>query len=588
MKRLQKLCCIFAVLLLALLPLAIAGQAQESSCATSPVIVVNGMAAVPLMRDGTQVYMPDIAAALPQILCAAPQLLQALSVKDWDAVCDAILPIAYDLFEPAAYGPDGSSKYPLTLADYPQQVPVTPDEADGTGELARLGNTYAYPLARVLPEGHVYNFASDWRMSPIENAALLQALVTQVKQETGHEKVTLIAASLGGTITLAYLDQFGHADLDKMIFLSCAHNGTQFIGDMYTGNFATQSDALRRYLVQMLPGGALAKGVWAALATVLQQTGLLDALLDVFDEFVSAAQPRVFAEFFLPTFGQYAGMIALMPPSMYPAAREFLYSPEIHSGLLAKTDAYYEISLRREALLNAAIADGVIFAVTSHYNRQGLPYGESCCNHNDNLIDTVYTSGGATIAPLGKTLGKKYVQAKDCGHNHLSTDGIIDASTAMFPEYTWFFKDAEHVNYPKNSGLFDFLCWLLDAKEQVTVHSDPRFPQFSKQNADLSLSSLTGKPPAKTAPKQTAVTAAAKPVAPTAAESAAPQTTQTAITAQQSTAESPAPQAAAVPVAAEAERNVLPMALSVALVLLVGVVGCFLRRRHLGAPVDAR
>lgn len=56
------------------------------------------------------------------------------------------------------------------------------------------------------------------------------------------------------------------------------------------------------------------------------------------------------------------------------------------------------------------------------------------------------------------TLGDDYVQARDVGHNCLSEDGIIDASTCMLPENTWFIKNYGHAILITAKTAVTFMC----------------------------------------------------------------------------------------------------------------------------------
>jgi hypothetical protein len=123
---------------------------------------------------------------------------------------------------------------------------------------------------------------------------------------------------------------------------------------------------------------------------------------------------------------------------------------------------------------------------------QRTPLVPTWTNDSDGTVDTKYASVGGTIAPLGETLGEDYVQAVDCGHNHLSADGKVDASTCLFPESTWFIDGQSHVGVFCNGEEFndyaDLVVWLATSEKQPTVHDNPAFPQFTKavgENNDL-------------------------------------------------------------------------------------------------------
>ena len=93
------------------------------------------------------------------------------------------------------------------------------------------------------------------------------------------------------------------------------------------------------------------------------------------------------------------------------------------------------------------------------------------------MIDTKYTSLGATVAPFGGELesGKR-----------LSPDKQIDASTCMFPDQTWFIKNLRH-SY-ENTAI-ESLIDVIAHTDDVTVDTLEAYPQFL--NANESLSAVT-------------------------------------------------------------------------------------------------
>ena len=161
-------------------------------------------------------------------------------------------------------------------------------------------------------------------------------------------------------------------------------------------------------------------------------------------------------------------------------------------ALIKTIDEYhYNVQSKAYDILKAAESDTSIY-ITAQYNMQGLPVSEtSTDSNNDFLIDVNYASGGAVCSKLGETLPDSYVQAKNCGHDHLSADGQIDASTCMFPEQTWFIRDMAHVDYPVGESA-DFIIWLAASDQQLTVRDSEKYPQFMKyDSSENTLSPVT-------------------------------------------------------------------------------------------------
>jgi hypothetical protein len=182
------------------------------------------------------------------------------------------------------------------------------------------------------------------------------------------------------------------------------------------------------------------------------------------------------------------GIWGLVPQADYEAGIEFIYEShdiEMDPEVEAKLNAYHEIQGNAKQVIEDAMADGMHFGIVCGYNCQMIPLSTEY-ESSDTIIDTELMSGGATCA--------KYLQAYDDwdeiviqknkdGHNHISWDSKVDASTAMFPEYTWFVKNMQHNSFSRDNGTLDVVMWLLDAEEQVDVFTDTEsFPQFMLYN----------------------------------------------------------------------------------------------------------
>ena len=89
-------------------------------------------------------------------------------------------------------------------------------------------------LTNIIGEDHVYFFTFNLVGSPMESAANLNEYIQQVKKATGHDKVNLLNVSLGGTIFTAYLDVYGHKDINQVVNAVAATDGSEIIADFLT------------------------------------------------------------------------------------------------------------------------------------------------------------------------------------------------------------------------------------------------------------------------------------------------------------------------------------------------------------------
>lgn len=447
--------------------------ADACTCATAPLIVVSGMNAWPLVMDeGTeqekQVFAPDTKAILKLVGQIAGPVARFAMTKDYDQLGDEILPAIYKLFEPLGCGPDGRSRYPVTTTVYPESMASYPAFVNEEGYLTNEP-AVVRAAAKQIGADHVYYFNYDWRLDPMEHAKELRAYVERAKRETGHDRVNLAGSSMGGTIVAAYLALYGSADIDNLTMLSSAFTGTALVGDFFTGKIEFHKEPLLRILREVAGQPAL-----NVLLDALDGAGIIDILLPVLDELVVNLKDRVYDEVFQDTFVTMPGIWGLVALDDYEAAKAYLLDPKEDAQFIACLDAYhYGVQAKLPDLFRAAMESGTKINVVSHYNMQGVPLTPSYREQNDNIIDTKYTSGYAVCAYLDETLPAGYRQqntvCRDASHGHISGDRIIDASTCLLPEQTWFLKDLKHVGYIYDTPLMEFILWLCLADRQLTV-----------------------------------------------------------------------------------------------------------------------
>ena len=157
-----------------------------------------------------------------------------------------------------------------------------------------------------------YYFGYDFRVDPMVTADRLHEFIEHVEQLTGHEKVSLRASSLGGIVTMAYLQKYGSGDIDACIFQCCPVLGVAVAGDLFNKKIKLDPDALVRYGVQVLPqvdNGELLK----PLIQALDCAGVFDALLGVGDALVDDLKDEIYEQLLIPVFGRMPGLWALVP-----------------------------------------------------------------------------------------------------------------------------------------------------------------------------------------------------------------------------------------------------------------------------------
>ncbi len=472
-KRILSLCLTLVLSLSLLLPCL----AVEK---ITPVIMVTGMNAVPLVQDKgtdheTVVWAPPaevITSKIPKLIWPT---IQVLFTRNWEKFMDAALPLVNEVFEPVRMTGSGTPLYNVTIDTFSGSYAENHDDSF----VNQAGRDLGRRMADEFGADKTYLFIYDWRRDLYEVAQELNEFVESVKAAHNCDKVDFVSVSMGSVVTNCYLAQFGCDSLENVTLVSPAFTGLSLLGDVFCGRVCFKEDAVYRILAQVMAGHDTAKEEKInKLFGILLKTRLMAPLFRFGDAMVEGTRERIFAETFVGSFGQMPGILELIPAANYQEAKQFLYHGE-ENEITRVTDRYFsEVGNRVEEIYKGIRQQGVKLAIVSCYGRQSAPVYENSDNQSDGIIDSYNTSGFATFAKHGTTLGDGYKQAVNCGHNHLSCDGIVDASTAMFPESTWIIKHFEHFNYEYEGNSCDLIIWLTTRTEQATVFDNPEFPQF--------------------------------------------------------------------------------------------------------------
>ena len=441
-----------------ILPCFAAGE--NCTCGQTPIIYVAALGSGSIYLDeGTEnervLFRPEIGEILPDLLPIVPAAVQLVADKNYDAFGDVLIDCVNSVFGELALDENGNSSDRVTCEEF------HPDTADHGME-------------------HSYYFGYDFRLDPVENAKLLHQYIQEVKEITKHDTVRWRASSMGGVVTMSYIRLYGTADIETIIFQCCPLQGTAVAGELYNGLVEINKDALKGYASQALPelGSDFLAGVLLALIEALDMAGVWDSLLVIADDLILNLKDRVFNECLIPIFGTLPGIWSFVPDEYYESGKEFMQlDPVENAQLIAKLDFYhYEVQSKCAELIALAKANGTTMYNVLGYDMQRTPLVTAYRETSDGTVDTKYASMGATCALLGETLPEDYVQAKYPEKNYMSPDRVIDASTCVMPENTWFIKDMLHSTTHDGHGeLYDI---MFESEKQLTVFDMEEYPQF--------------------------------------------------------------------------------------------------------------
>ena len=352
---------------------------------------------------------------------------------------------------------------------------MTEEELDWTYRMVPMK-----PLVDEIGEDHVYFFTFNLVGDPMDSADDLKDYIEMVKEQTGHDKVTLLPVSLGGTILTAYLDKYGHDEIDQIVNAVACLDGTDIVADFFAREFRLDDEYLYHEFISNI---------------MIESEG--DPTIGYFINTLLHIVPRAGLNALLT--GAMSGLLdtlmlncpqfwAMLPSYRYDelAERYLTDKPE----LKARTDRFQEARLNLKQNLLDAVADGVRVNSIAGAN---LDLGEEMYTYfnivasaekvnSDGIVNLTSTTLGATGAPGEKTLADIEYEANTyCNnpeHNHVSPDNMVDTSTAILPENTWVFLDQHH-----EVGYNDVVLNLAKAiilGEVTDVHSDPEnYPQYN-------------------------------------------------------------------------------------------------------------
>ena len=433
-------------------------QSGKCGCGTPPVIYVAALGSATLYLDkGTEnervLFRPETETYVQLALRLAPAIARLAVDKNYDAFGDSLIAGVDWVFGDLQMDENGDSTDRVTTD---RELPTDPDHGVDKS----------------------YYFGYDFREDPLTVADKLHEYIEHVKELTGHDTVLLRASSMGGVMTMAYFYKYGTHGIDACIFQCCPIQGTAVAGELFTKQMEINPEALVRYASQLPLDEEWQESLLNVVLMMLYKAGVIDALVGVADNLLDNLMDRVFEEFMYPVFGSMPGIWSFVPDCDYEKAKEMAFDGNTSEKLISRLDEYhYNVQCRAGEILNKAKADGVKIMIVAGYNMQRTPLVKSYMNNSDATVDTCYASVGGTVALLGETLGEGYVQKNEAGvHDHLSKDGVVDASTCLMPENTWFVRDMLHSKI--HSGHKAMYNWFFYTDGELDIWSNEDYPQF--------------------------------------------------------------------------------------------------------------
>ena len=330
-----------------------------------------------------------------------------------------------------------------------------------------------------------YRFVYDWRLDPMYNADLLNDFIENLKRTTGVSKVNLVGRCEGSTIVMAYLAKYGHGSVKKLFFLMPAYNGLTLVSQMYSGHLKFDAYAISKWLdapdaSQLdIPEGELIEFLTAVVDMSAAMYGLdvtNSLIMPIYEKVIKDALPDIL----LASYATMPGMWAMVSDRDYEDAMKFIFSGHEteYAGLIEKIRNYRaNVKTKTEEILNACLADGIEIGDITKYGYPAGPVFEESMMLSDGGSPVYDVSFGATTANVNETLSDKYINQRvaEGKGKYISPDKLIDASTCLFPDTTWFIGNLSHPYTPDWAD--DHMARFFQT-DGMTVDTFEDAPQF--------------------------------------------------------------------------------------------------------------
>ena len=335
-----------------------------------------------------------------------------------------------------------------------------------------------------------YEFKFDPRLDPWETAEELSAYIDAVLKATGKKKVNLVGRCLGACYISAYLCRYGCSKIDNAIYLASAAKGSTVASEVFSGKLDFNSDAINNYATDYMDDDEVSE-LLSGIVNVTYSLNMLGFGTDFVTEIFEELSKESFPEILLTAFAGMPSYWAMVSVEHYEDAKNFIFGPEgsekrkEYANFIKKIDNYHKkVKVPLDSKLKQFKKSGMKIEIIAKYNTPFIPILESHSVQGDAKISLKDISFGATGAEIGKTLSASYINSvKEKGKvKYISEDLIVDASTCLFPDYTWFIRDLGHSSTP--TALNKLLIRILKNKYQSTVTSFKEYPQYTSFNFD--------------------------------------------------------------------------------------------------------
>lgn len=474
MKKILAIVLSVILLLAVAAPAAAAATADECACGHTPIIYIKGRTYIYKDTENLDAGRAEkeVSGGTDAIVEASVNISKAFAsamlTDEWDEYCDVLYEEIIPIYDQYALNDDGEigNKSGINPEWSIENIVKRVYEGGRARHIDQKDNIY------------MYEFQYDIRLDPLENAKDLRKLVEAVKEVTGHSKVNILGRCEGGVIENAYFGLYGWDDVESAVIYNSIACGTEVADACFSGEIFVDSNSLNRFVYEFM-GLSPALDLVLSVVEASEYAGLLSNLTDFIEKVYNKIAPNLMPRLIRDIFGKCPGWYSLLSPEYIERCKSFVLGDNAdgrYDKLIEKIDNYnnnYKVNARET--LESMASDGVKVYVIAKYNNQMYPVIENRALLGDSTV-SVYkqTYNGATCANITETLSDSYIATAD--KKFISPDKMIDASTGVLPEHTWFVRNMSHEMYPETFN--GYLLRLMRSETYASVDSFEDMPQW--------------------------------------------------------------------------------------------------------------
>lgn len=342
-----------------------------------------------------------------------------------------------------------------------------------------------------------YQFWYDWRKDPIEIADELNEYIEAVKYQTGCSQVCINSRCLGTNIFFAYMSKYGLDSIHGVSFDGSTVLGTEALSEPVSGKFNLDGDAIIRFLYDSNAMDLLHVDQFIIdTVDLLEESGTIQFVEDytkltVYDK----VKYGVTSALSLSTFFTWPGYWASVASEDFENAKYYVFGEEgsakreQYAGLIEKIDNYdRQVRQNLPRMLEQLKESDTLVAVFSKYGAQLAPICESNDLPADQIATVRKSSFGATTSTLYEPFSDEYVAQREAEGKgkYISPDRLIDASTCMFPDQTWFLKGERHSEWSEFENNFVYTIITADTQYYIDDFEYTQFLVFDQETKEFS------------------------------------------------------------------------------------------------------